>query len=213
MAISYPRSFPSGRFAAVDFELDEAVSQNILDNGGIQARQFADPLWRATFTTVELYPADPAARKEIGLWRAWWASLRGAMPFYAYDPSVRYPANHPGGAGLGGWGGLGGVSAIAAHSLTASGVNSGLTVEPGDYVSLSESGRRALFRITEAASASGSSIALSVEPHINLALYSTSAISAFVMPTCIMVPVPGSFHAPQGTKPAPIRFQGVQKLV
>lgn len=210
MTVSYPRALPYNEIRSVEFELSEGVSANQYNNGQIKSREFATPIWMAKYTTANYCRVVPGHMERIGGWRAWWSSLRGCMDFLGYDPAMSYPARHMHGLGLGSWNGSGTVSALGVRSATIGGLPSALRLSPGDMVSFIKSGSYSLHRILE--SASGPTASITFEPFIDTTKFS-GASANFIRAAALMVPVPGSFSAPQSVEAAPITFEARQRLV
>lgn len=171
MAITFPRTMPTTRFAPSSLISLERQDAKAPTRGGlVQVAELGTPLWRAMYRT----PALPEARGHE--WVAWADSLRGGVrQFRAVHPFRRTAFAYPGG-----YGGLtkhtGGsftgdavlqAVGVTLDTVTLSGLPSTFVLSVGDLLSFSPSGsRQALHRVVEGAIASAGVATVTVEPTV-----------------------------------------------
>lgn len=206
---------PAGGFVSVQVEIIRQTVLAPLRSGRLISVDVGEPRWRTRLQTPEL------TLRDVGVWRAWLDSLRGsARTFVFVDPHRRFPIAHPGGfAGLNraSGGAFDGIATQVALNptrdvITLGGLPAGLTLEPGDYVSLvwSGGGKRTLHRVLTSASAdSAGSGSWSIEP--NVPAYVTSAAAAIANPGCIMR-LTGSPQVAASAFRGSVTFEGIQEL-
>lgn len=175
---TFPRPFPAAlstgvRFVEANFVLTRRQAVGVLESGRDVTIDRGRPQWQASWKTPPLYPAD------LGAWRAWGDSLQGsARTFLGFDPAREYPAAYmpigpsvllrAGGASV--FDGTASLTQISTfrNELGLSGLPALFTLSLGDYVSVIQSGKYSLHRISEAARASALGVitGLYVEPEL-----------------------------------------------
>ncbi|MEF2073480.1 hypothetical protein [Consotaella aegiceratis] len=189
MAITFPRPLPSIEFD-VESQLDLvlSVSQARSGNRLTNIVEFADPVWMASMETQPLYPEDCRAVS------AWWDSLRGGLRTVLFrEPSYSSPIGQIGNRGPELTPGT--VSSITnGNEAAISGVDAGLVLDEGDYVSFTAvNGVRHLGRVSDAAG-SGTSRTVAFEPPAPIGLDLAGAVARFDRAELLMRPVSGSFN-------------------
>lgn len=182
--------------------------------GGVSVVSYAAPYWScemqtpASLTTEELLPLQ-----------AWFDKLEGGIhTFLAHDEAMPWPQAYPDGFGaLGPFTGTAGCSALAARSITITGLPAGFLLAPGDYFGLVQSSKYSLHRITGAVTANGSGVAAAVPftPPVSLESFTTSAVVKLDRPVAEFVPDPGLWQGDAVLRFAPgiaVTFGGVQRL-
>lgn len=97
-------------------------------SGRAQGKDLGDPLWRASYTT------SPAHIRDAQALEAALISLRGVVgSFLAHDVRRPFPAAHPDGD-FADTGQIGTLYADNAFHIQLTGLPSGLTLSPGDYL-------------------------------------------------------------------------------
>ena len=226
MAVSFPRSFPAGRFDRGQLVLDPFTSTNRLAGGKTQSRSLAEPRWRGSFLTVALFNAT-----SLRIWEAWLDSLKGGVKeFYAYDPRYPFPQDYPesttdaGDAwtgltrfGGGGFDGTGTVTALTATTIAIGTLPVGFTLKIGDLIGLVEGDYRGLFRILEDATGdAGGAATVTVEPSTNPAgttLFTTSATFNLEKPVVVMTLEDEFTEHPDDRLFGAVAFRCVQKIL
>jgi hypothetical protein len=186
MALSYPLDM---RTMLVDagvtfrrpvFRLERRIATASLPNV-LQVMETSPAAWRATWRTA------PLTHVQAGRVQAFVDALSGARRFLGTDTFRPNPAAHLAGAGL--------ASAtfpivnVTPGRLTLSAT--GLTLSPGDLVGLERSGKYGLFRVLEAATASGGVIAFDVAPSVP-SHFVAGDICRVQRPVCLMLLDPSS---------------------
>lgn len=141
------RTLPNLQYTQFDFELQRYVSQSESGNGLINNVEYAEPRWMVSVATRGYQ--DNGKRPDDGLptldaIKAFWASLRGGVrtvivrhPVYSHPRLNRDTPDKAKKAGQ--------LSGIAdGNKLTVTGVDAGLLLSMGDYVSLTYNGFYAL---------------------------------------------------------------------
>jgi len=208
MAISHPRQMVCG-VQTVDFEIMRSMSINRLNGGITQVREMGEPRWRASFS---YFPLQRLAFQEV---QAWLDSLRGGLnAFYAHDPLKPFPLSYPKGVYPGSYTGAGPISAISATGFTLSSMPNQFLLHAGDMVGLAIGSSRGLFRILEAVNTGGgTTAALTVEPRVDTAIFTTGSTAWLSRPYCTMILDPNSISASRTAGvPSPITFSAIQKL-
>lgn len=189
MTITYPRDMPDPlRLQTVRFDPRYAQVQAATRGGLVQVANVGRDLWTMNYETVLI------SEREAFALTAWLASLRGgARTFKAWHPLRRfvlgYPRGYsglivPGGAAFNGAAVLDGVGA-QFDTIDLTGLPYGFALAPGDMLSFAfGSGRQALHRIIEPASANGiGAVTVAVEPAV-IPGFSTGAAVSFTKPWC-----------------------------
>jgi len=207
-----PLPFPVGigGFSAVDLRIVRSIVRTPFRSGEMQRAEVGPPRWRIACTT-----SFPLLTHLADGWLAWLDSLQGGMRlFLGGDPSRVRPIAHPN--GIAGWNGSANVvSRLSAHSIALSGVPTSLELNPGDMLELRRtvSGvlRVGLHRVTEAASAGGTSIEVKVEPAI-LDIFGGAAVASLTSPRGLFMLDPDSVESGKSTDFPPISFAAYQVL-
>lgn len=188
MAIAFPRS---DILTAVGFTppfLFEPVSRQELSrlaDGRTPGKDFGPALWFATYTTEEL-------RNDTALdYAAMLNSLDGVInTFEAWDLRRPTPRLYPDGSAHDGV-----LLSVNANNkaLSLSGLLAGQVISRGDYLSFNYGGNRALHRVAEAVTASGSGVTpvFEVRPHLRPGWTLSQAIN-LKTPRGIFTLMPGS---------------------
>ncbi len=205
MPLSYPLDMRSMLVdAGVQFRrpilrLQRRIATAALPNV-LQVMETSPAAWRATWRTMPLKHAQ-ASRVE-----AFVDALSGARRFLGTDTYRPNPAAHLAGAGLPA--ATFTIVAISATRLTLAAT--GLTMSPGDFVGIEKSGRYGLFRVLEAATASGGTIAFDVAPAVP-SHFTAGDICRVQRPVCLMLLDPSSPPAmSDGQNHVEWTFSGVQ---
>ena len=180
--------------------------------GEVQTVSFGQAFWRAEWTT----PASLTTEEMLSL-QAWFDGMEGGVvnTFLAHDFANEYGINYP--IGFTPFNGIAGCSAIAARTITITGLPASHVIKRGDYISLVQSSRYSLHRVTADLTANGSGIAtgVTVTPPIDTDLFSTSAVVNMAKPLGEFVPVPDSWSSEAVYRDAPgiqVTFGGVSKV-
>jgi hypothetical protein len=215
MAITFPRSFPTGvkLFRTANFDLKRVIARNVIGGLNTQQIQLADPRWSCGYST------PPLNRNDAQIWKAWKDSL-ALQYFYGYDPEQPYPKNYPTGfAGLVKHGtatpltGLDvDVTATTISTIALTGLSSTFAFKAGDLVGLVQSTNRQVHRVLEDATASSGVVTITVEPFVKTTLFTAAATLNLVKPVCKMFIEEGSWDAPRDIEDQPIQFTGIQAV-
>lgn len=206
MPVSYPfeflDSFPGW---SPRFELYRRQETSRSTAGRTYVKDIGDPLWFATYQSVELSIND------LDRWRARLDALdEGLQTFYGRPLSRCYPVAYPGGAGVPISDVVVSFVASDGKRCTISGLPAGYAFKAGDMIRIPDSG---LYRLVEdrTASESGAAALIEVRPHFwpGIAIGSTVEL---VRPWCPMAIVPGSIstEAAAATGRGTISFQAME---
>lgn len=211
MAITYPRSdlMTAHRLIvqAPGFRLSPLQEISRLRNGEIRAKNFADPIWKASFSTPQL-TQDECVEFESIL-----NDLEdGLKPFHAYDERRPYPFRYQNGV----FQDNGQISAISENgrTVTFSGLQPSFQLTRGDKFRLTSVVGTTLHEIKETITANGSGAtgAVVVQPNIPPAYEGNNPVS-FSKPYCLMTIEPGSVsYNPGPSALATVSFSAVQYL-
>ncbi len=182
--------------------------------GGVQMVAYGAPYWECAITT----PSSLTTEEVLAL-KAWFDRLEGGLhTFLAHDEALPWPRAYPTGfASLSPFVGDATLSAIAARTVTITGLPAGFQLAPGDYFGLVEDSRYSLHRIVAAATASGGGVASNVAfvPPIDLSLFSTSAAVELARPVAEFIPDPGMWQGDSVLRFVPgvaVTFGGIQRI-
>lgn len=209
-----PLTLPSTLIVSrTNFEIQFLQSPTARTRGGeVQAVEFGQAFWRAEWMT----PRSLTTEQMLDL-KAWFDSMEGGVvnSFLAHDFANEYGINYP--IGFSPFNGIAGVSSVAARLLTITGLPVSHVLKRGDYVSLVQSGRYSLHRITGNITANGSGVAASVPvtPPVDTDLFTTSATVNLAKPLGEFVPELGSFSGEAVLRDAPglqVSFAGISKV-
>lgn len=215
MSISYPRALPAfirpTRASRLRLDRFEDLSRNL--GGQVFVQEIAPARWRIDIATQGL-----SASESIQL-DAWIESLSVGRTFLAGHPANCLPQSiwGTGFAGLlqhGGstpFDGTASVDDVTATTIALADLPSTFALEAGDLIGLVESGVYGLFQILEDVSASSGAATVTVEPNINLSLFSDSAVAQLSAPKAEFHLEPGSYES-AGVRRLGASFSGVQKL-
>lgn len=180
---------PTSGVSLQEFE-PERVDYSAPEQGGrVGGVTAGEPLWRAVYTIGRV-----GARKSDEL-RAWKLRMRGSQRrFYGRDLARPFPLAHINGFSGGFTGAASSwsetINGDTESRLTLNGVQSGMVLSQGDYVDFrwttSSEARRALVRVVVGATASGTTITVTVEPPVPT-LVPVGAVAHLDNPACIMV--------------------------
>ncbi|MCG8669582.1 MAG: hypothetical protein MI867_09235 [Pseudomonadales bacterium] len=211
MAISYPRDDLMSAVRLIvqapGFRLQPLQEISRLRNGEIRAKNFADPIWKATFSTPEMTQDDCVDFESI------LNDLEdGLKTFQAYDERRPYPFRYQNGT----FSDNGQISAISnnGRTVTFSGFQPGFQLTRGDKFRLTSIVGTTLHEIKETISANGSGAtsAVEVQPNIPPAYQGSNPVS-FKKPYCLMVVEPGSIsYNPGASALGTVTFSAVQYL-
>ena len=215
MAITFPRSFPTGvkLFRTAKFDLQRVISRNVIGGLVTQQIQLADPRWSCSYAT------PPVNRNDAQIWKAWKDSL-ALNYFYGYDPEQPYPKAYPTGfAGLVEHGTATpftgtaiDVTATTLSTIAVTGLPSTFPFKAGDLVGLVQSTNRQIHRVLEDVSAVAGVVTITVEPFVKTTLFTASATLNLVKPVCKMIVEEGSWEADRDIEDQPIAFTGIQAV-
>lgn len=153
--------------------------------------EYADPFWQITLRTVPLKAADRLVIEAFG------DACRGGLQTVLYTPKhMCIPRAYWGDAAnvaLANEGGL--VSITDGRRLSIASVTNGLTLAPGDLISLTTGDYHALGRVSVGGVASSGAITVSVEPPVPTYI-EPGAVVKFKQPVLNMRLAPGSFSMP-----------------
>lgn len=211
MAITFPRSLPAwlqGR--AIDSDLSVITTDVAprVNSGALLAVETAEPFW--------VYQAEfvVKTRSEEMELKAWKDSLGGRLrSFIAGDPRRCYPSayNAAAFAALSPFTGVCTVTAISASTITLGGLPASFVLREGDYVGLTQSGKRDIHRVAEDVTANGTgAAAVLVYPYVKTNLFTTSASANVRQPAAEWVLQSMDFSGLERSKTVSIRAE--QKL-
>ncbi len=201
-------------------QIEFTLQRNIRGFTGGRSKQFVqehrDPRWVAAFTFVPHWNDD---NRTI---TAWWNAQRGGLrSFLAYHADRALPMAYPNGFSAlqrldaSTFDGTGTIKELAAYSLTCSALPIGFVVSQGDMIGLVEGDRRGLYEVAATATADGSGdCTISIEPAIDVSVFSTSATFNLHKPVCKMIVDHDSFQTGRDFKqgPMPASFSAAQRL-
>lgn len=209
MAISYPRDDVMSAVRLIvqspGFRLSALQEISRLRNGSLRAKNFSDPIWKATFST------PPMTQDECVDFESMLYDLEdGAKPFHAYDERRPDPFFYQSRFYTDG----GQIGAITdnGRTISISGLDPSFKLARGDKFRLSRTGQTTLHEIKENVTASGSGIVSSVvvQPNIPPEFSGNNPIS-FRRPYCFMVIEPGSVsYNPAASALGTVTFSAVQ---
>lgn len=220
MAITYPRSLPSGyRLVSSKFELIHGTVSSVTKGGAVTSTEISDPFWKLEVTT------PPLVHTEAAVWQAWWESLRGGgKSFLAHDMRRNWPIAYPNNtlpatrAGGGAFDGTAKLAAISAYEITIGAAGGYLPasyqVKAGDKIGLVASGAYHVHRALEDVTANGSGVAVvPVSPFTYPTTFTTALTTVnLVKPLAQFIPDPGSWSYTDGIDAQPIAFSARQKV-
>jgi hypothetical protein len=214
MALTFPRDLPFEPTIPQPFQPMYQQTQAITGGGSVNAAEVGDMLWVCDFETKVLDRATFAA------WVAWLESLRGGLRmFKGRPPCHKWPIAHPKGfTGIlysgSQWSGIGNLSAIGSSrdTISINQVPNGITLSPGDGVSIPVGSRQHFHKITEGRTSASGSMLVSVEPPIMPGV--TTGIDVRLdTPWCEMVLEGGTYSARREGRGGSVSFTGVQVLL
>jgi hypothetical protein len=193
MAITFPRSMPALTWSRVHLRCPRVQSVVRTYGRMTQVQEVADPLWLGDFTTGGLTPT------QMQTLAAWLDSLRGGLKsFLASHPILKRPSQYYAAlpatrADASPFDGTASLYALSAYAMTIQTLPAGLVLKEGDRVGLVQSGRYSMHRIIEDATASGlGEVSITVEPRVNLSLFTTAADVVLDEPKVEMILIPDS---------------------
>lgn len=209
MSISFPRTdiLTPFLFANQSLRLSSRQEFSRMASGVTIGKDFGSALWMADYTTVAM-PNDDALVLEAKL-----NSLDGVIgTFEAGDIRRPYPKAHANGA----FGDTGVIASVNANNkaLSLSGLNAGMTLSVGDYLSFDYGGARALHQVVEAVVANGlgATSEFEVRPHLRPG-WSLGTAVKLKLPKGVFVLVPDSIaSATVGPMDSTISFKAMQFL-
>lgn len=206
MPVSYPFDFLDGFPGwSPRFEIYRRQETSRSASGRTTVKDIGDPLWLATYQSVELSIND------LDRWRARLDALEEGMQTFNGRPLSRcYPIAYPNGTGVPTSGVA--VSFVATDNkrCTISGLPAGYVFKTGDMIRIPDSG---LYRLVEDRTATGDGVAALVEvrPHFWPGIAAGSGVE-LIRPWCPMAIVPGSIstEAAPATGRGTISFQAME---
>lgn len=216
MTITFPRAFPlDGCFSgACSFELAYQQSQALTGGASPNVADLGPAYWIAAYST------DAMSREDLGIWQAWFASLRGGLRTFKGRPALwKWPQAYPRGfAGLTYSGspftGSGNLSAIATErdAITINELPLNFVLKAGDYLSIPAGTKQHIHRVTEGATGGASSVTVGIEPIIRPGIV-TGIDVLLEAPYCEMVLTGPPSISRQGTRGGSISFNAQQVLI
>lgn len=215
MAITFPRDLPYDLTVRSPFTLTYQQSQALTGGGSVNAAEVGPPIWRCEFATE-----INNDREKFEAWVAWLTSLRGALRMFNGRPPLRkYPLAHSKGfSGLTYLGspfsGVGNLATIGASrdTITVNQIANGVTLKPGDYLSIPGATRQNLHRVVEGGTSTGNAVTIGIEPVIRPGITTTRAVR-LASPYCEMVLENGKFSATPNGRGGAVSFVGLQVLI
>ncbi|MCK1583274.1 hypothetical protein IVB03_27850 [Bradyrhizobium sp. 168] len=209
MSISFPRTdiLTPFLFASQSLRLSSRQEFSRMASGITIGKDLGSALWFADYTTVAL-PNDDALTLEAKL-----NSLDGVIgTFEAGDIRRPYPKAHEDGV----FGDTGIIHSVNANNkaLSLSGLDAGMALSVGDYLSFDYGGARALHQVVEGVVASGAGLTseFEVRPHIRSG-WSLSAAVKLKLPKGVFILIPDSVaSATASPMDSIISFKAVQYL-
>ncbi|MCW2077827.1 UNVERIFIED_ORG: hypothetical protein M2193_000002 [Bradyrhizobium japonicum] len=209
MSISFPRTdiLTPFLFASQSLRLASRQEFSRMASGITIGKDFGPALWLADYTTVAM-PNDDALTLEAKL-----NSLDGVIgTFEAGDVRRPYPKARPDGV----FGDTGAIASVNANTkaMALSGLDPGMALSVGDYLSFDYGGARALHQIVEAVTAdgTGATTQFEVRPHIRPGWTVGTAVK-LKLPKGVFVLVPDSVASQTaGPMDSTISFKAVQYL-
>lgn len=228
MPITYPRTLPDF-VKAVDsrIAINTMTTQSRTLGGGVYAIQTGEPFWSLEWQT------QPLTRTQIAEFEAWWSSLRGGQKtFLAYDPFRQIPAAYEDEATLA-YLYRAGTTTRFDGTFTVTTVNTASTLWSlsaaakvpanfqlcaGDWISLSQSGRTSLHRVTVNVTATSAGNfttgnEIEVEPYVRTSLFSAGAIATVIRACGEFVPDTDGLQSRQRVRPESISFSARSKVM
>jgi hypothetical protein len=209
VSISFPRTdiLTPFLFASQSLRLSSRQEFSRMGSGITIGKDLGPALWFADYTTVAM-PNDDALVLEAKL-----NSLDGVIgTFEAGDIRRPYPRAHQDGI----FGDTGVIHSVNANgkALSLSGLDAGMALSIGDYLSFDYGGARALHQVVEAVVANGAGLTteFEVRPHIRSG-WSLSTAVTLKLPKGIFTLAPDSIaSATAGPIDSTISFKAVQFL-
>ena len=179
-------ALPDIGWAQRDIRLLRSESASRSGNRLTNVVEFADPVWTVSLESLWL------TELELFAFEAWRDGLRGAMtPILYRDPGYASPAAHIRARGPEAQGGTV-ASVTSGNVVRVNGVNAGLVLARGDFVTFESGAARALGRIVTA-TGTGTTRTITIEPVFARHLPTTGATARFDRIELVMRQVPSSF--------------------
>lgn len=184
-------------WATLDLAREDELA--VQGSGATRVQSLAEPLWTLRAQSKSLIPS---------VYRTWKAKIsaleNGALAFYGYDLSSRYPIQYPNGS----WPTGGSFNGVTSTLLSVNANNKLVAIanlpaafqfRAGDLFSFVSSGTRALHQFVEdvIADGSGQTPQGEVRPHVR-AGFSLGGNVAVKQPICVMAVNPGSVRTSVG---------------
>tara|TARA_R100000365_G_C2743418_1_gene72158 strand:+ start:751 stop:1365 length:615 start_codon:yes stop_codon:yes gene_type:complete len=183
---AFPRAIPSVNWADVNLRLERSVSQSRSGNRLTNVVEFADPVWVVTLKTI------PIRRAQFTEVEAWWHSLRGGLRTVLFrHPAWSGPRAHRDDLAPAQTVGTA-VAIVNSNTVSATGLNAGLIISPGDYVTFFN-GIHHMAYVTDTSGA-GTTRTIEFEPAFPPGAAFNGAEVHFDLTGLIMRPVAGSFQ-------------------
>jgi hypothetical protein len=209
MALTFPRTdiLTSVAFEDQSFKLQTRQEYSRTSGGRTIGKDLGPALWMARYTTVPL-PNDDALAFEAAL-----NSLDGVIfPFEAGDLRRIYPRSKPDGS----FSDTGVIATLNVNNkaMSLSGLDAGMVLSPGDYLSFDYGDSRALHQLVEGATANGfgTTPQFEVRPYIRAGATVGEAVRLkrpsglfTLMPNTIESRLNGAIHSV-------VSFQAIQAL-
>ncbi|ODR93522.1 hypothetical protein AUC70_11695 [Methyloceanibacter stevinii] len=215
--LSYPRDFlHDAPLIGLSFDPEPMAELTPLRSGKVIAKELGPTLWRASFQTDKMAPA------EAGAVRAFYASLLSFHSFYAYDKMREFPLAYVDGFDgleVGGQPFTGECTLADVPSATLVALEDlppGFVLSKGDYLSFdygAGNAKRALHMIVQGDAADGAgAVTVEVAPYVRTG-WSAAATVSLYRASAEFIIVPGSYRAPK-TPPhfTTVSFDAMQRL-
>lgn len=209
MAISYPRDDVMSAVRLIvqapGFRLSPLQEISRLRNGSMRAKNFADPIWKVTYST------PPMTQDEcVDFLSVLYDLEDGLKAFQAYDERRPYPFHYQTGV----FSDDADIATISdnGRTISISGLPANFKLARGDKFRLTRVGQTTLHEIKENVTASGTGAVASVvvQPNIPPEFTGDNPIS-FKKPYCFMVIEPGSIsYNPGASALGTVTFSAVQ---
>lgn len=209
MSIAFPRTdvLTPFLFASQSFRLVSRQEVSRQASGVVRGKDLGPALWLADYTTVALVNDDVLSLE------AKLNSLDGVInTFEAGDIRRPYPKSHPDGV----FGDTGVLNSVNANNkaISISGLDAGMALSVGDYLSFTYGTSRALHQVVEAVTASGTGLTVEFEvrPYLRPG-WALGAAIKLKLPKGIFTMLPDSIaSATQGPINSVISFKAIQSL-
>lgn len=188
-------SLPAVPFSPSYPQLVESVSQSRSGTRAMAFVEYADSYWTIQMKTV---PLSAAQRLLV---EAFKDACRGGLATVTYTPKhMCIPQAYWGDSANSVLANNGNLVSITGNSLAINSVDNGLTLGPGDLISLTTGGYNSLFRVQTGAVAASNTMTITVEPTVPTYI-TAGAVVLLKNPIANMRVMPGSFSIPDDFNP------------